>query len=112
MTSPMSSWPTSVNYFNRGTQTGEPLEEFRFGCEDCSTYGVAVGDLNGDGFPEIITANSGAPNVIFASLPASGEERRQSLRRSLRGNFFFRSSYMRTSLIVGIRVTISAGVTR
>ena len=63
-------------YFNRGTETAEPFEEFRFGCDDCGTYGVAVGDLNGDGYPEIVTANSGAPNVIFANVPASGEERR------------------------------------
>ena len=70
-------------YFNRGRgeggSTGEltdglgdsvRLDEFRFGCEDCATYGVAVGDLNGDGFPEIVTANSGARNGIFANVPA------------------------------------------
>ena len=68
-------------YFNRGDQGGGSggaaggrdapgFREFRFGCEDCSTYGVAVGDLNGDGFPEIVTANSGAPNGIFVNVPA------------------------------------------
>ena len=45
------------------------FREFRFGCEDCSTYGVALGDLNGDEFPEIVTANSGAPNGIFVNVP-------------------------------------------
>ena len=39
-------------YFNRGTEAHD-FDEFRFGCQDCATYGVAVGDLNGDGFPEI-----------------------------------------------------------
>ena len=62
-------------YFNRGgeaARSGEArgFDEFRFGCEDCATYGVAVGDLNGDGFPEIVTANSGAPNGIFGNVGA------------------------------------------
>ena len=61
---------TNAVYFNRGAEGGGAFEEFRFGCEECGTYGVAVGDLSGDGFPEIVTANSGAPNVIFANVPA------------------------------------------
>ena len=44
------------------------FDELRFGCEDCATYGLAVGDLDGDGFPEIVTANSGAPNGIFGNV--------------------------------------------
>ena len=44
------------------------FREIRFGCDDCATYGVAVGDLNGDGFPEIVTANSGAPNGVFGNV--------------------------------------------
>lgn len=55
-------------YFNRGLDA-PGFREFRFGCEDCSTYGLAVGDLNGDGFPEIVTANSGAPNGILVNVP-------------------------------------------
>ena len=54
-------------YFNRGGGAAG-FGEFRFGCEDCATYGVAVGDLNGDGFPEIVTANSGAPNGVFENV--------------------------------------------
>ena len=50
---------------------GTGFGELRFGCANCATYGVAVGDLNGDGFPEIVTANSGAPNGVFGnSRPA------------------------------------------
>lgn len=64
-------------YFNRvaeaagrgaGAGRSPGFDEFRFGCEDCATYGVAVGDLNGDGFPEIVTANSGAPNGVFGNV--------------------------------------------
>lgn len=66
-------------YFNRvgevpgvgeapGSAVARGFVEFRFGCGDCATYGLAVGDLNGDGFPEIVTANSGAPNGIFANV--------------------------------------------
>ena len=60
-------------YFNRGEEAPEfgdaaGFREFRFGCEDCATYGLAVGDLNGDGFPDIVTANSGAPNGVFANV--------------------------------------------
>ena len=60
-------------YFNRGGEAGgfdeaAGFDEFRFGCEDCATYGLAVGDLNGDGFPEIVTANSGARNGVFGNV--------------------------------------------
>ena len=51
-----------------GGASAAAFREFRFGCEDCATYGVAVGDLNGDGFPEIVTANSGAPNGVFGNV--------------------------------------------
>ncbi len=60
-------------YFNRAGEAQGPdeargFEELRFGCGDCATYGLAIGDLNGDGFPEIVTANSGAPNGLFANV--------------------------------------------
>lgn len=51
-----------------GFGDSEAFSELRFGCEDCATYGLAVGDLNGDGFPEIVTANSGAPNGLFGNV--------------------------------------------
>lgn len=51
-----------------GSSDSEGFSKFRFGCEDCTTYGVAVGDLNGDGLPEIVAANSGAPNGVFGNV--------------------------------------------
>ncbi|MCA8902158.1 MAG: VCBS repeat-containing protein [Hyphomonas sp.] len=33
--------------------------------EEADTYDVAVGDLNGNGFPDIVFANSGAPNSVI-----------------------------------------------
>jgi hypothetical protein len=35
-----------------------------------TSYGIAAADLNGDGFPEIGSANSGAVNRIFLNVPA------------------------------------------
>ncbi|MFM7749366.1 MAG: FG-GAP repeat protein [Opitutaceae bacterium] len=32
-------------------------------------YGLAVGDLNGDGWPDIVAARSDAPNAIWFSRP-------------------------------------------
>jgi hypothetical protein len=38
--------------------------EERFGDPSQVTYGLAAGDLNRDGFPEIVITNSGSPNVL------------------------------------------------
>lgn len=69
-------------YFNRGglepgSGVARGFVESRFGCADCATYGLAVGDLNGDGFPEIVTANSGAPNGVFANVAAGRDPPRE-----------------------------------
>ncbi len=33
------------------------------------TYGLAVGDLNGDGFEDVVEANSNPPNLIYFNHP-------------------------------------------
>jgi hypothetical protein len=34
-------------------------------------YGLAVADLDGDGFPDIVAARSDAPGIILFNRPAS-----------------------------------------
>jgi hypothetical protein len=58
-------------FFNGGD--GRTFTELRFGDNEHVTYGVAVGDTNGDGFPEIATANSDGPNIIYLNRAPSGQ---------------------------------------
>ena len=53
-------------YLNDGT--GTSWTEQWLGEEANSSYGVTVGDLTGDGFPEIGFANSGAVNRLFMNI--------------------------------------------
>ncbi|MBT7503746.1 MAG: VCBS repeat-containing protein, partial [Gemmatimonadales bacterium] len=55
-------------YFNDGA--GGVTEGQWLGEERDTSYGITAGDLNGDGFPEIGSANSGAVNRIFLNVPA------------------------------------------
>ena len=50
-------------FLNDGT--GTAFSEVRFGSEDGASYGLDVGDLDGDGFDDIVVANSGSTNRIF-----------------------------------------------
>ena len=56
--------PHSV-FFNDGS--GRAFTEVRFGDEQGSAYGFALGDVDRDGFPDIALARSGAPNVLYLS---------------------------------------------
>ena len=48
-------------------QAGDAFSETRFGDATAATYGLDVGDLDGDGFDDIVTANSGSLNRIFSN---------------------------------------------
>ena len=61
----------NVAFFNDGT--GMHFEEVRFGLAEDVTYGVDVGDVNGDGFPDIGVANSDGLNGIHISRPSRNE---------------------------------------
>ena len=56
--------PHSV-FFNDGT--GRQFAQIMFGDAKGAAYGFALGDLNGDTFPDIALARSGAPNVLYLS---------------------------------------------
>ena len=43
------------------------FEEMRFGDADHITYWLAIGDVSGDGLPDIVTANSDGPNMIYVN---------------------------------------------
>ena len=51
--------PAAV-FFNDGS--GRHFTEVRFGDD---AYGFALGDLNGDRYPDIALARTGAPNVMY-----------------------------------------------
>ncbi len=58
-------------FFNDGS--GTVFREVRFGSADDVTYGVGVGDVNGDGFPDIGVANSDGLNGIHINRPVSNQ---------------------------------------
>lgn len=56
--------------FNRGG-TGVPrFADTPWGDGKGAVYGVAIGDLDGDGWPDIAAARSDAPNAVWFSTPA------------------------------------------
>ena len=43
----------------------EPFTILRFGDGQGAVYGLAIGDVDGDGRPDIVAARSGAPNMLY-----------------------------------------------
>ncbi len=60
--------PNAV-FFNLSDGSAFQRVEFGEGGPELATYGLAIADLNGDGFPDIAVARSGAPSGIFFSTP-------------------------------------------
>jgi len=58
--------PGSV-FFNDGS--GRNFEEARWNDGLGAVYGLAIGDLDGDGWPDIAAARSGAPNAVWWNRP-------------------------------------------
>ena len=59
----------SVAYFNDGS--GRHFSPVSFGDDRGAAYGIAIGDLDKDGWPDIAVARSGAPNVVYFSSGVS-----------------------------------------
>lgn len=57
--------PPPAVFFNDGSGAG--FTRVAFGDGAGAVYGIATGDVNGDGFPDIATARSGAPNTLYFS---------------------------------------------
>jgi hypothetical protein len=54
-------------YFNDGS--GRKFHRMEFGDSKGAIYGIAVADLDGDGYPDIVAAKSDAPSMVFFSRP-------------------------------------------
>jgi hypothetical protein len=57
--------------FNSGGARLPRFADTPWGDGKGSVYGVAVGDLDGDGWPDIAAARSEAPNGVWFSGPAT-----------------------------------------
>jgi hypothetical protein len=57
-------------FFNQSNAAKFRFEEGAWGDGQGAVYGLALGDLDGDGWPDIAAARSEAPNAIWFSGPA------------------------------------------
>ena len=56
-------------FFNQSSVKKFAFEEATWGDGQGTVYGLALGDLDGDGWPDIVAARSEAPNAIWFSGP-------------------------------------------
>ena len=61
--------PGSI-FFQSGIGENMAFEETHWGDGKGAVYGLAIGDLNGDGWPDIAAARSDAPNAVWFNGPA------------------------------------------
>ena len=57
-------------FFNQSSTKELHFDEVSWGDGQGTVYGVALGDLDGDGWPDIVAARSEAPNAIWFNGPA------------------------------------------
>jgi hypothetical protein len=60
-------------FFNQSNAAKFRFEEGAWGDGQGAVYGLALGDLDGDGWPDIVAARSEAPNAIWFSGPPRKE---------------------------------------
>ena len=56
-------------FFNMGGGKLPRFEEIPWNDGKGAVYGLAIGDLDGDGWPDIVAARSDAPNAIWFNGP-------------------------------------------
>jgi FG-GAP-like repeat len=54
-------------FFNAGKETPMRFESARWNDGKGTVYGVAIGDLDGDSWPDLAVARSEAPNAVWFS---------------------------------------------
>lgn len=59
--------PNAV-FFNDGTGARFERVEFGEAGRDTATYGLAIADIDGDGYPDVAVARTGSPSGIFFSI--------------------------------------------
>ena len=65
-------------YFNQGNS--RQFQEMRFGEQSSATYGLDVGDLDGDGFLDIVTATP--VRQLFFIIASNVNRVKDAIRRS------------------------------